>query len=144
MFDATRPGADEIAARMRTIGVAPDGRIGTAYQDLLFDPLPSGPIDLPQAMGAFTRRLTEAAVVCKCRAAAPNPLAATTAKKTVLSSIVAPSHPSPNCYTIRNSNRVGRYERGATHMDNREVCFNVVEANGFGAAARAWIPHRPR
>ena len=59
-FDAlVRAGADEVAARMRSIGIAPDGRVSTAYQDLLFDPLPSGPIDPPQAIGTFTRRLAQ-------------------------------------------------------------------------------------
>lgn len=59
-FDAlVRAGADAIAARMRAIRIAPDGRIGTAYQDLLFEPLPAGPIDPPQAIGAFTRRLAQ-------------------------------------------------------------------------------------
>jgi starvation-inducible DNA-binding protein len=59
-FDAlVRAGADEVAARMRAIGTAPDGRIGTAYQDLLFDPLPSGPIEPNQAISAFIRRLAQ-------------------------------------------------------------------------------------
>lgn len=59
-FDAlVRAGADEVATHLRAIGIAPDGRIGTAYQDLLFDPLPSGPIDPSHAMSAFTRRLAQ-------------------------------------------------------------------------------------
>ena len=44
---------------MRAIRIAPDGRIGTAYHDLLFDPLPAGPIDPAPAVGAFTRRLAQ-------------------------------------------------------------------------------------
>ena len=41
------------------MGVAPDGRVGTVYQDLLFDPLPPGPFSGPGAIGALARRLTQ-------------------------------------------------------------------------------------
>jgi starvation-inducible DNA-binding protein len=59
-FDAlSRAGADAVADRLRRLGVAPDGRIGTAYQDLLFEPLPDGPLEAGSAVAAFTHRLTQ-------------------------------------------------------------------------------------
>lgn len=59
-FDAlVRAGADAVAGRLRELGVAPDGRIGTAYQDLLFEPLPVGPLDRESAVVAFTHRLSQ-------------------------------------------------------------------------------------
>ncbi|HZJ48683.1 MAG TPA: hypothetical protein VFD97_06590 [Acidimicrobiia bacterium] len=59
-FDAlVRAGSDTVAGRLRELGVAPDGRIGTAYQDLLFEPLPSGPLDARSAVTAFSSRLTQ-------------------------------------------------------------------------------------
>jgi DNA-binding ferritin-like protein len=59
-FDAlVRAGSDTVARRLRELGVAPDGRIGTAYQDLLFEPLPLGPLDGGTAVSAFSHRLTQ-------------------------------------------------------------------------------------
>lgn len=59
-FDAlVRAGSDTVARRLRELGVAPDGRIGTAYQDLLFEPLPLGPLDAGTAVSAFSHRLTQ-------------------------------------------------------------------------------------
>lgn len=59
-FDAlVRAGADSVAARLRELGIAPDGRIGTAYLDLLFEPLPEGPLDPESAVLAFTHRLSQ-------------------------------------------------------------------------------------
>ena len=39
--------------------MAPDGRIATAALDLLFEPLPAGPLESPVAIAAFTHRLTQ-------------------------------------------------------------------------------------
>jgi starvation-inducible DNA-binding protein len=59
-FDAlVRAGSDAVAGRLRELGVPPDGRIGTAYQDLLFEPLPPGPLDASRALTAFSHRLTQ-------------------------------------------------------------------------------------
>ena len=59
-FDAlVRASADTVAAGLRALGVAPDGRVGTIFQDLLFDPLPPGPFSGPGAIGALARRLTQ-------------------------------------------------------------------------------------
>ncbi|MBT8203023.1 MAG: hypothetical protein HKN74_01650 [Acidimicrobiia bacterium] len=59
-FDAlVRAGSDTVAARLRELGVAPDGRIGTASLDLLFEPLPTGPLEAAAAVAAFTHRLTQ-------------------------------------------------------------------------------------
>ena len=59
-FDAlVRAGSDTVAGRLRELGVAPDGRISTAYQDLLFEPLPLGPLDAGSAVSAFSHRLTQ-------------------------------------------------------------------------------------
>ncbi len=59
-FDAlARASADEVAARLRAIEVPPDGRIRTAYQDLLFEPLPAGPIGPAEAIEAFVHRLNQ-------------------------------------------------------------------------------------
>ncbi len=61
-FDAlVRAGCDAIAARMRTLGVAPDGRLNTVYQDLNYEPLGPGPYDKPTAIKAFTSRLARMA-----------------------------------------------------------------------------------
>lgn len=61
-FDAlVRAGCDAIAARLRTVGVSPDGRISTVYQDLTYKPLDPGPYDQPAAIKAFTSRLTQMA-----------------------------------------------------------------------------------
>lgn len=54
-----RAGADAIAQRMRQIGVAPDGRVGTSYHDLLFDQLPAGPIDVDTATAGLVRRVAQ-------------------------------------------------------------------------------------
>jgi len=59
-FDAlVRASADAVASGLRALGVAPDGRVGTIYRDLLFDPLPPGPFSGPGAVGALARRLTQ-------------------------------------------------------------------------------------
>lgn len=59
-FDAlARAAADTVAARLRMLGIAPDGRVGTAYQDLLFEPLQGGPIAAGEAVATFGRRLTQ-------------------------------------------------------------------------------------
>ena len=59
-FDAlARAGADTVAARLRELGVAPDGRIATASLDMLFEPVPTGPLEAPTAVEAFTHRLTQ-------------------------------------------------------------------------------------
>lgn len=59
-FDALlRAASDNVAARLREIGVAPDGRIGTAFWDLLFEPLPAGPLEASAAVTAFIHRLTQ-------------------------------------------------------------------------------------
>lgn len=59
-FDTlARSAADRVAARLRSLGVAPDGRIGTAYQDLLFEALPGGPMVASEAVTTFGRRLTQ-------------------------------------------------------------------------------------
>ena len=61
-FDAlARAGCDEIAARMRAIGVPPDGRIATVYHDLKYEPLDQGPYDKANAIKAFTSRLARMA-----------------------------------------------------------------------------------
>lgn len=52
-----RAGSDEVARRLRALGVAPDGTIGAVYQDLVFEPLPSGPFDEQSATKAFVPRL---------------------------------------------------------------------------------------
>lgn len=54
-----RAGADAIAERMRHIGVAPDGRVGTSYHDLLFDPLPIGPLDAEEGTAALVHRVAQ-------------------------------------------------------------------------------------
>ena len=54
-----RAGADAIAQRMRDIGVAPDGRVGTSYHDLLFDPLPVGPLDADAGIAALVHRVAQ-------------------------------------------------------------------------------------
>lgn len=54
-----RAAADTIAQRMREIGVAPDGRVGTTYHDLLFDPLPAGPFDGATGTAALVRRVAQ-------------------------------------------------------------------------------------
>ena len=59
-FDAlTRAAADEVAQRMRELGLSPDSRIATNYHDLLFDQLPAGPFTEEQGVAAFTHRLTQ-------------------------------------------------------------------------------------
>ncbi len=61
-FDAlVRAGCDAIAARMRNLGVTPDGRINTVYQDLTYEPLDPGPYDKSTALKAFTSRLARMA-----------------------------------------------------------------------------------
>lgn len=54
-----RAAADSVATRLRTLGVPPDGRVGTAYQDLLFEPLPGGPLEPSEVVSAFTPRLAQ-------------------------------------------------------------------------------------
>ena len=59
-FDAlARAASDTVAERLRQLGVAPDGRIGTAYLDQLFEPLPPGPLDAKTAVTAFSHRLSQ-------------------------------------------------------------------------------------
>ncbi len=59
-FDAlVRAGADTVAGGLRELGVPPDGRIGTAYHDLLFQPVPSGPLDAQSAVVALSHRLNQ-------------------------------------------------------------------------------------
>ena len=59
-FDAlVRASSDTVATRLRELGLAPDGRISTAYLDQLFVPLPPGPIDAETAVTAFTHRLSQ-------------------------------------------------------------------------------------
>lgn len=59
-FDAlVRASSDAVAGRLRELGVAPDGRISTAFQDQLFDPLPPGPLNAKTAVTAFSRRLSQ-------------------------------------------------------------------------------------
>lgn len=59
-FDAlVRASSDTVADRLRELGVAPDGRISTAYMDQLFAPLPPGPLDAKTAITAFTHRLSQ-------------------------------------------------------------------------------------
>jgi DNA-binding ferritin-like protein len=54
-----RTGADAVARRLRQLGVAPDGTVAAVYQDLLFEPLPSGPFDAQSATTAFAPRLSQ-------------------------------------------------------------------------------------
>lgn len=62
-FDAlARAGSDTLAARLRELGVSPDGRVNTAYHDLLFEPLPAEPFTGTDAVRAFSRRLAQLAV----------------------------------------------------------------------------------
>lgn len=61
-FDAlVRAGCDAIAARLRALGVSPDGRISTVYQDMTYKPLDRGPYDKLTAIEAFTSRLARMA-----------------------------------------------------------------------------------
>lgn len=52
-----RTGSDAVAERLRQLGVAPDGTVAAVYQDLLFEPLPSGPFDARSAAKVFSPRL---------------------------------------------------------------------------------------
>jgi starvation-inducible DNA-binding protein len=54
-----REGSDEVARRLWELGVAPDGTIGAVYQDLLFEPLASGPFNAQSATTAFVPRLSQ-------------------------------------------------------------------------------------
>jgi starvation-inducible DNA-binding protein len=61
-FDAlVRAGCDAIAARLRALGVSPDGRISTVYQDMTYKPLDRGLYDKLTAIRAFTSRLARMA-----------------------------------------------------------------------------------
>jgi starvation-inducible DNA-binding protein len=54
-----RAGSDAVAQRLSDLGVAPDGTVAAVYQDLLFEPLPSGPFDAQSAAKAFAPRLSQ-------------------------------------------------------------------------------------
>jgi DNA-binding ferritin-like protein len=54
-----RTGSDAVARRLNQLGIAPDGTVAAVYQDLLFEPLPSGPFDVQRATKAFAPRLDQ-------------------------------------------------------------------------------------
>jgi len=54
-----RAGSDSVAQRLRDLGLAPDGTVAAVYQDLLFEPLPSGPFDAQSATTVFAPRLDQ-------------------------------------------------------------------------------------
>jgi DNA-binding ferritin-like protein len=61
-FDAlTRAGADEIAARLRQLGIAPDGRTELIVNSVSYPSLSTGPMDAQAAVSAFTTRLAQLA-----------------------------------------------------------------------------------
>ena len=57
--DLVRTGSDAVARRLTQLGVAPDGTVAAVYQDLLFEPLPSGPFSAQSATEAFAPRLDQ-------------------------------------------------------------------------------------
>ena len=54
-----RAGSDSVAQRLRDLGIAPDGTVAAVYQDLLFEPLPSGPFNAGSATTVFAPRLDQ-------------------------------------------------------------------------------------
>lgn len=61
-FDAlVRAGSDAVAARLRALGIAPDGRIDTLYRNLAYPPLSAGPYDTAAAIKSFSSRLARMA-----------------------------------------------------------------------------------
>jgi len=57
--ELVRAGSDAVARRLRQLGIAPDGTVAAVYQDLLFEPLPSGPFSAQSATEAFAPRLDQ-------------------------------------------------------------------------------------
>jgi starvation-inducible DNA-binding protein len=61
-FDAlVRAGSDAVAARLRALGIAPDGRIDTLRRNLVYPPIGAGPYDTGAAIRSFTSRLARLA-----------------------------------------------------------------------------------
>ncbi len=60
IIDAVREASDELAERIATLGIAPDGRARQVGTESALEPFPDGLIPVPEILGAYGDRLATA------------------------------------------------------------------------------------